>query len=170
MSKHVKRLACVVITDRGAVAKAHTVRGHVVLTDPRFAMCLAAGQVSEYGDGYPRVTRGGKKQLLHRVIAANAGMDLSAVIDHVSGDIYDCRLTNLRPATNRQNRCNTRARASMPHGKGVTYYPSMVSRRWRARVRLDGREIYGFFHTEAEAIEAAKAYREELHQDFCRHD
>lgn len=61
-----------------------------------------------------------KKQKLHRVIAERAGLDCSQQIDHIEGNGFDLRRSKLRPATNGQNRANSKLNSDNQSGyKGV---------------------------------------------------
>lgn len=72
--------------------------------------------------------------------------------DHANGDGLDNRRANLRRATRSQNSLNGSSRGGSSPFKGV----SLKEGRWRARIKVNYREIYlGRFSTPEEA---AKAY------------
>lgn len=77
-------------------------------------------------------------------------------IDHVNGDRTDNRIVNLRIVTPSQSASNMLPRGNASQYKGVTY--DKRRGHWRARIRIDGKEIWlgRFFDEEA----AARAYRE----------
>lgn len=78
-------------------------------------------------------------------------------VDHINGDGLDNRRTNLRPATNDQNRYNQRKHSNNTSGyKGVTWHER--SGRWRARIGVAGRKLSLGLYETAEA--AARAYDE----------
>jgi len=99
--------------------------------------------------------------LLHRVIMnAPAGLD----VDHVNGNGLDNRRSNLRLATRQQNLHNSRKPTSGKSStfKGVSWDES--KRRWRARLRTGGRQVFlGLFDRERDA---ARAYNRAAREAF----
>ncbi|MHC4104145.1 MAG: AP2 domain-containing protein [Planctomycetota bacterium] len=88
----------------------------------------------------------------HLVIDIPDGM----VCDHINHNGLDNRMANLRPVTHMQNVWNRRKfkSSSRSRYKGVDFAKDM--KRWRARIRVNGRRIYlGSYENE---IDAAKAY------------
>lgn len=90
------------------------------------------------------------------------------LVDHVNGDGLDNRHSNLRPATDAQNRQNRRRQANNSSGyKGVDWFKRQG--RWRARIKAAGTWYFLGYHDNAE--EAARAYDAaalELHGEFAR--
>jgi hypothetical protein len=98
------------------------------------------------------------QQSLHRFIL---GMDSSdpMQVDHINRDRLDCRRSNLRRVTHKQNHQN---RPAMPGGtsehRGV-YFDSRRDR-WRALVEVNGvKRHVGCFSTEQDAALAASEFR-----------
>lgn|SRR3990167_2961628 len=89
-------------------------------------------------------------------------------IDHWDTCHDNNRWKNLRLATGAQNKRNVKRRRSNASGViGVSYYPP--TNRWRARIKVDGREIaLGYFRTKAEAATARYTATKELHGEFGR--
>jgi hypothetical protein len=86
---------------------------------------------------------------LHRVIGARiAGRELSRdeEVDHIDGTLNNCR-SNLRIVTHAENMRNRRMHRNNSAGfKGVDQRPGYD--RWRARIRIDGRQVVlGWFDT-----------------------
>jgi hypothetical protein len=106
--------------------------------------------------GYAKRPGTGKTALdrMHRVIMkARDGVD----VDHVDGNGINNQKSNLRICTKHQNRFNTKIPSANTSGfKGVGFHKK--ARKWRARVKLNGKENHiGLF---VDKIEAAKAYDE----------
>ena len=99
-----------------------------------------------------------RDEKLHRIIAKRAGKDCSNQIDHDNGDKFDMRRSNLRPATNGQNRANSKLNSNNQSGyKGVHW---KVNRNgtgcWYAQINFESQKIYlGRFEI---AEDAARAY------------
>jgi hypothetical protein len=90
------------------------------------------------------------KYLHHVILPVAAGQ----MVDHINGDGWDNRKSNLRIVTNQQNCMNQRPRLGRKY-KGVAKLPSG---RYRTRITVEGAHLHvGVFDTE---IEAAKAYNE----------
>lgn len=76
-------------------------------------------------------------------------------VDHINENGLDNRKTNLREATHATNGRNVGPRATNTSGfKGVTW--SKRSRKWAARIQVDGRSIYLGVHVDIK--DAARAY------------
>lgn len=97
---------------------------------------------------------------MHKVICpVPEGM----IVDHINGNTLDNRKVNLRPATNKQNRWNSKKNINgKSKYKGLSWDPT--SKSWRVRIVDDGRKIHlGKYKDEIEAAKvydkAAKKYR-----------
>jgi hypothetical protein len=92
-----------------------------------------------------------RKILLHRfVLNAEKG----AIIDHINGDTFDNRKSNLRIVTNRQNHQNR-------HHPRTSKYPGVSwkkdRKKWQAQIQIGKDQIYlGSFKSEKEAFNAYK--------------
>jgi hypothetical protein len=127
---------------------------------------------SRHTNGYARaVTRdsGGRLKTiyLHRLICK--ATSAKPHVDHVSGDITDCRRINLRHCTRSENLSNQKLRADNTSGfKGVGLHKQ--TGKYRARVRAQGAEHHlGLFDTAGAAKAAAINARVKLHGEFARH-
>ena len=90
-------------------------------------------------------------------------------VDHVDGNGLNNRRANLRQASHSQNICNQRRRADNRSGfKGVS--PSRrTSRKWMARITVEGqRKRLGYFDTPEEAHAAYVEASRRLHGNFAR--
>jgi hypothetical protein len=77
-------------------------------------------------------------------------------VDHINGNGLDCRRSNLRLATHKQNLRNQAAHSGTSRYKGVSW--NRQRNGWDAQICLNGKNRYlGRFRTE---VEAAKAYNE----------
>lgn len=101
---------------------------------------------------------------LHRALAA-AG---ESQLDHVDGDGLNNRRVNLRPATHAQNQWNKGVSKRNRVGlKGVSWHP--INQKWRARIRLNGRNTHlGFFETPEAAHEAYRTAADKARGAFAR--
>lgn len=82
-------------------------------------------------------------------------------VDHINGNGLDNRRSNLRPATHVENMQNMKIRSGNRSGfKGV----SRALGKWRARIRLDGRQRHLGCFTTREA--AARAYDTAAREHF----
>jgi len=95
----------------------------------------------------------------------------AACIDHIDGNPLNNQFQNLREATCRQNVWNRGATKTNTSGfKGVDYKPQCAPRRrWRARIRVFGKEhVIGYFETPEEAAAAYDTAAIRLHGDFAK--
>jgi hypothetical protein len=100
---------------------------------------------------YARATIGGKSVSMHRLIM-NA--PLGKVVDHINGNRWDNRRSNLRICTPGENLRNARKGRGTSRFKGVFW--DSQRRKWGAGIYRDGRHFWlGYFTDE---VEAAKAY------------
>jgi hypothetical protein len=88
------------------------------------------------------------------------------VPDHIDGNTLNNRIENLRPATNSQNACNSRARSNARSGlKGVAYRRGA----WVARIMIRGRAMHiGQFRTKGMAAVARAKAAIRYHGAFAR--
>jgi hypothetical protein len=120
------------------------------------------------GDGYLKVSIIGKRYFSHRVVfAMYYGRQPTAQIDHIDGDRYNNKISNLREATHSQNVMNTRRLDSNSVGvKNI----SIKRRKYLARIQANKRIFYvGSFETLNEASEAIQRARKHFHGEFARH-
>jgi hypothetical protein len=89
-------------------------------------------------------------------------------VDHINGNQQDDRLCNLRDATPRQNRYNTKLRANNKSGhKGVCW--SKQAGAWRATIKADGKQKHlGFFDRLEDAASAYAKAAQKFHGEFAR--
>lgn len=119
--------------------------------------------------GYRYIEVYGKTYAEHRLawLFVN-GSEPKDQIDHINGVKDDNRISNLREATNAQNRSNTRS--TNKHGlKGVAYKPWIKNKPWQASITNNKKVIYiGCFATKEEAHFAYLAKAKELMGDFVK--
>jgi hypothetical protein len=89
------------------------------------------------------------------------------VCDHTNHNGLDNRKTNVRPATSSQNSCNARKRTkTISRYRGVSRDAS--SNRYRARIKLNGRQIHlGTFDDQEQAAKAYDAAAKKYHGEFA---
>jgi hypothetical protein len=115
------------------------------------------------GKGYGRVKLWGRQHQAHRIAwLISRGEWPAGDIDHINGDRADNRLANLRdvPSTvNAENR-----RTASRHAATKVLGVSMEGTRFKARVRVNKREVYlGLFDTAEQAHAAYLKAKRELH-------
>ena len=105
--------------------------------------------------------------LMHRLLMELERGDRREV-DHRNTDTLDNRRLNLRIATHSQNGANRGANENNTSGyKGVSWHK--VGRKWRAQIRVNGRQIYlGMFDSPEQASLAYRNAANFHHQEFAR--
>ena len=93
-----------------------------------------------------------------------------SLIDHIDGNPYNNKFTNLRLATSMQNQCNQRRRSDNTSGlKGVSW--SEERKKWQTGIQINGKRIgLGRFNTKEEAYAAYCEAARRLHGEFARFD
>lgn len=103
---------------------------------------------------YAEVVLCGKHHLAHRVIWMMVYGRSPNIIDHINHDKTDNRLANLRDVDRAENNRNI-TRLSKFGVTGVSR--NSRDARWRARIKVDGREKFlGSFHSFDEALRARR--------------
>ncbi len=118
--------------------------------------------------GYIQVQVRGKSYLAHRVAwLITYGEWPVEHLDHINGNVQDNRLSNLRQATNAQNRYNTKLNIRNKIGlKGVSF--AKDRNKWAAHISANGRSrTLGYFATPEEAHAAYCKAAKELHGEFA---
>lgn len=105
---------------------------------------------------------------LHREVMSSFGdLPKTALVDHINNNRLDNRAANLRLASKSENMCNRGPTSSSKSGyKGV--YEHKPSRKWRAYIKKDYKQVYlGVFNTKEEAAIAYNRAALELHGKFA---
>lgn len=140
-------------------ARDGTVRAYAVVDDEDFAR-LGHLRWHLMGEGYAARDVGRRKLYLHREVVDGAE------VDHKDGNKLDCRRSNLRSVTRKQNAQNTGPRSDNTSGyRGVTW--NKRKGRWQVQCKVDGRlKFGGYFDDVDEAGNAAVELRAE-HMTHC---
>ncbi len=122
------------------------------LIDVRFAEQVSKARWSVEGNGYPQARIDGQLITLHRYILILNGELIDGLqVDHISRDIMDSRLENLRAVDNATNQRNSGPRAG--RFKGVSW--NKQHEKWRAVIQIDGTQKHlGYFTIESIAARA----------------
>ncbi len=102
---------------------------------------------------------------LHRLILrAPRGVE----IDHINGDDFDCRRSNMRYATRRQQCANMKSRAKKVPYKGIARAGRNL-KLWQARIRMPNgtRPCLGTFRTPEDAARAYDKAARRVHGEFA---
>jgi hypothetical protein len=94
---------------------------------------------------------------------------LGMIIDHRNGNVFNCRWTNLREGTKRQNQFNKEElpRPSLRDTSGLERGVYQEGNRYVVQLRVEGRSVYfGIYPTKEEANAVATAKRAELHGEW----
>ncbi|MEO9572427.1 MAG: HNH endonuclease [Roseobacter sp.] len=107
--------------------------------------------------GYKIGTFKGRPLYAHRAAFAIVYGYFPKQVDHANGNRADNRLMNLRPSDQVLNMRNKRRRSD--NTSGITgVWLDKPTRKWRARIRVNGKDLYlGSFDTKDEAAAARKA-------------
>lgn len=107
-----------------------------------------------------------KTVLLHRLIVDPPA---NKYVDHINGNTYDNRRSNLRICTNSENQSNKHVSYGQSEYKGVSRSGDRYRKPWRATIKSKGKTIsIGVFWTEEEAARAYDAKAKELFGDFAK--
>lgn len=115
-------------------------------------------------DGYAERTidtrKGTKERMARLVLGLTRGDGLET--DHISRDRLDNRRSNLRVVTHAQNSQNRLRTDGVSKFRGVSKRKGKKDRPWCAYGCVAGKQTHlGFFETEQEAADAARAWRRE---------
>jgi|DEB0MinimDraft_6_1074348.scaffolds.fasta_scaffold38978_2 hypothetical protein len=137
------------------------------------AQCIKIGDEagSEEKNGI-RVNLDKTKYLAHRVIwLLMTGQDPGDnLIDHIDGNCYNNRFSNLRLANRYQNGCNRKKHSNNTSGlKGVSWHKTL--KKWQAYITVNSERIcLGYFKAKEEAYAAYCEAARRLHGEFARFD
>ena len=90
------------------------------------------------------------------------------ITDHINGDTLDNRKHNLRIVNHNQNGKNQKVHKNNTSGySGVSYIERV--QRWKARINVDGKDIYlGYYDTFEQAKTARIQAEKKYYKDFRR--
>jgi hypothetical protein len=112
--------------------------------------------------GYPAVSIGRRGVRLHRYLWEQVHGTCPPLLDHINGDKWDNRMSNLRPATKSLNGLNRRVRKGGDLPAGVHYDPRGVAKPYYSLLTHAGRrKRLGYFATPDEASAAYEKARGE---------
>lgn len=119
--------------------------------------------------GYLTVGINGGKYYAHRVAFAMMGLEVPDLVDHIDGDKSNCRWSNLRPASFKNNIRNAMGhKDAIVQCKGVSL---TVEGRYRTRAYRDGKTHYlGVYETQTDAEIAYSNFCKTYDKDFYKGD
>ena len=119
-------------------------------------------------DGYRIIKYKGREFYAHRLAWFKVYGREVRQIDHINCHRDDNRFENLREASPRQNRANQKRRSNNTSGfKGVHW--SELHKKWRARIKVDGRyKSLGYFDDPKNAFAAYMDAATAAHGPFAR--
>lgn len=128
---------------------------------------IRAGWVGQ--DGY-RIIRINKIDFLeHHVVFFAHNSYLPRIIDHLNNNKSDNRIENLSSRTaGKSSRDRKMSKTNTSGFKGVNWHAE--SKKWTARIGFQGKRIWcGHFDDKADAVEAMRKKREDLHRQSFNH-
>ena len=114
--------------------------------------------------GYVQVKVNGRKYMAHQIIwCMMTGIWPEIEVDHINRVRYDNNWSNLRLSVSVENSQNKGLYKNNKSGvKGITW--NNERRKWRARIRIDGRLTHlGYFEKQEDASEAYLAAKSKFH-------
>lgn len=115
-------------------------------------------------------SRPGKLLRAHRIIWYMFNKTLPNILDHVDGNPGNNLLSNLRKATESQNRHNSKKHSDNTSGYKGVYWDSR-SMKWMAKVSFNYKSYWGGrFVNKDDAILKVEEMRNQLHKEFAKHD
>jgi hypothetical protein len=132
---------------------------------------ISAFKWSRSGNGYPArhvACAGSYSEGMHRTVMELAKGDKRHV-DHINGDKFDNRRSNLRVCEPIENWWNAKKRSDNTSGyKGVSW--SKGNGKWSARIKRNKKRFHlGYFDKAEDAYAAYCIAANELHGEFANH-
>lgn len=123
----------------------------------------SAGSIAS--NGYWRIKIDRREYGAHRLACLYMTGSMPETVDHINGIRTDNRWSNLRPATQKQQTANRRARASSGV-KGVSWQKH--ASKWRSSIMVEGKSVHlGYFASKDEAGAAYFAAAREHFGEFA---
>lgn len=108
-------------------------------------------------DGYIKIGVNGRHYKAHRIAWLLIHGYWPEEIDHINGDGYDNRLSNLREVTHKENQRNQKLLSNNKSGTCGVFWKKQDSV-WGAQIKINGRQKHlGYFKDKSDAILARKA-------------
>lgn len=120
-----------------------------------------AGTINKMKGGHRRQVMYKRKSYVHARLVwiwHNGPIPEGKLIDHINRNSLDDRIENLRLASKSEN-CRNNS------GRG--YFWNTSANKWQVKVGANGKSHSGgYFHSEIEAVQAAKLLKKRLHGEF----
>lgn len=141
--------------------------GSLALVDARHMSVLKCYAWMIHRDGYAYGKVNEKNVYLHRLIYELEFGTHGDLVDHINGNRLDNRVANLRKATHKENRRNTKKVRGTSKYIGVYY--NKKRNKWCASIQHEGKNRHiGYYDVE---LDAARAYNEkarEFYGDYAK--
>ena len=125
---------------------------------------ISFGKIGITSQGYPTFSKRDENNIPRRIYLHRFVLDYDGdlMVDHINGKPLDCRKSNLRLVTHKQNCQNIHVlnKANTSGYRNVAWY--RWKKCWRVNICVDGKRIYKYIKSKDEAIRTAVELRRKL--------
>ena len=125
---------------------------------------ISFGKIGITSQGYPTFSKRDENNIPRRIYLHRFVLDYDGdlMVDHINGKPLDCRKSNLRLVTHKQNCQNIHVlnKANTSGYRNVAWY--RWKKCWRVNICVDGKRTYKYIKSKDEAIRTAVELRRKL--------